>query len=284
MSNILGNTLNSVTTNVRGSLASVGRAALHTMAPDNIEYYLCSLELLDSVGTTKGFLSFNIMPNSIMESKTQIASITKTNAGIVTMFNSTFQPRQISIQGTFGRKLRVITGALEVANKSGAQYKNTKGENLRSSLASGDTGFYLPYPMSPSYDKLLFKTGYGLTKMLQSICNASWSLDENNKPYILIFTNYALNTSYVVEVLQDSYSQSVDNNMLWYYSLELKAVAPSSIIKSSNHDETTKLLSSVAANAISKGLTNVISDVVKYSSQGLSSSIDSAKNKISKLL
>ena len=49
-------------------LLKVGKAGLHSIAPDNFEYYMCSFELLDSSGETKAFMMFPIMPNSIVYS------------------------------------------------------------------------------------------------------------------------------------------------------------------------------------------------------------------------
>ena len=240
---IAGNTVNSVVENARGAAATIGRAALHSLAPDNFEYYMCSLELLDSLSRTKGFMTFVIMPNNIMETKTQIASITKTNKGISTLFNSTFVPRDISIQGTFGRKFRLLSGMKDTENVSKIPYF---GGNLGFSFLQND---------------VLIKTGYGLTKMLKSMIDKSFELDANSNPCILIFNNYALNTHYIVEVMQSAFSQSVENNMLWYYNLEMKAVAPASAIKIQTKDSNKKYLGTVASNAIAKSIGGLLNDV-----------------------
>lgn len=250
---ILGSSINSVVENVREIGATIGKAALHTLAPDDFEYYMCSLELLDSNKTTKGFMTFVIMPNNIMESKTQIATITKTNKGISTLFNSSFVPRDISIQGTFGRKFRLILGMKEVENVSVIPYF---GGNLGFDVMDGD---------------VLIKTGYGLTKMLKKMVDASSQLDDQKKPCILLFNNYALNTHYVVEVMQSSFSQSLENNMLWYYSLEMKAIAPADVVKS-QQEQNAKFLKSVASGAIAKGIQNVLTDVWR-STYGLRSEV-----------
>lgn len=246
MANVLGNTVNSVVENARSAVVTVGKAALHALAPDNFEYYMCSLELLDSQGNTKGFMTFAVMPNNIMETKAQIASITKTNKGIVSLFNSTFVPRDISIQGTFGRKFRLLLGMKEVENVSVIPFF---GGNLGFDFLGGD---------------VLIKTGYGLTKMLKSMVDSSFKLDDEGNPCILIFNNYALNTHYIVEVLQSSFSQSVENNMLWYYSLEMKAVAPADAVKRQDgNSDISKFLTTVASGAIAKSITGVLNDVTR---------------------
>ncbi len=150
--------------------------------------------------------------------------------------------RDISIQGTFGRRFRTIVGAKEV--KNGVAKFPILGGNLGFNFMGGG---------------VMIKTGYGLTKMLKNMIEASTELDANNKPCVLIFNNYALNTQYVVEVLQSSFSQSVENNMLWYYSLEMKAIAPASAVKVQKRNNS--LLRNVASNAIASGIGNVLMDV-----------------------
>jgi len=246
MSNILGNTVNSVKENALSVLQTVGRAALHTLAPDNIEFYMCSLELLDSSGNTKGFMTLSVMPNNMLESRSQIVTITKTNTGISSVFNSTFVPRDISIQGTFGRKLRLVLGNKEVENVSVIPF------------FGGNLG------INTFGESSLIKTGYGLIKMLKSMIDASWKLDDNKRPCVLVFNNYAFNTSYIVEATLDSYSQSTENNMLWYYSLDMKAVAPAEAVKRSViSNKNAKFLTNVAANSISKNLTRVLNDITR---------------------
>lgn len=248
------NTINSAVENARSVLTSVGRAGLHTLAPDNIEYYFCSLELLDSVGTTAGFMTFVVMPDNILESNTQIATTTKTNKGITTLFNSGFNPKDISIQGTFGRKFKMLLDAKEaVTSKSSLPFL---GGNIGLNLYG---------------QNILVKTGYGLMKMMEAILATSWKLDSHKKPHILLFHNYALNHHYIVEALQDSYSQSLENNMIWYYAVELKAVAPAHAAKRMDDGmtDTKRFLTQVISASIAKGLGNLIKDVVKYTKQDL---------------
>lgn len=240
--NQIGKTVNAVYENVQNVAANIGRAALHSLAPDDFEYYLCSLELLDSTGNTKGFMFFTVMPNNITESKIQIASITKTNKGISTLFNSTFVPRDISIQGTFGRKIRLLVGIKEPQNVSKIPF------------FSGNLGLNVE-------GNSVIKTGYGLVKMMKSIIDESFKVDKNGNACILIFNNYAFNTHYVVEVMQSSFSQNVENNMLWYYNLEMKAVAPASAVKMQNQDGDKRYFERVAANAIAKGIGDLLNDI-----------------------
>lgn len=244
---ILGNSINAVSEQARSVLATVGHAALHSIAPDNFEYYLCSLELLDSSGNTKAFLSFVVMPNNYLESRSSIATITKTQSGVTTLFNSTFEPRDISIQGTFGRKLRLLLGMKEIEDKDD---KSVPFFNGQFGKVAGQ--------------EVMVKTGYGLTKMLQKMVSSNYKLDGDGMPHILLFSNYSLNTNYVVEVLQDSYSQGVENNMLWFYSLEMRAVAPQSAIqRGEDYSKTSEFLTKVASGAIAKGIGNILNSVTR---------------------
>lgn len=196
------------------SVIQFGRAAVHAIAPDDFEYYMCSLELLDSAGITKGFVMFPVMPNNMMETKTEMVSITKTNSGIVSIFNPTFVPRDISIQGTFGRKLRVLSNFVPVEEESSNWFKR---------LMNGSYGKYT--------GGVVTKSGYGIMRAMKKMIDMLYRLDENGLPHVMIFNNYALNTRYVVEIPQSSFSQTVGENMLWYYNLEMKAIAPADSVK-----------------------------------------------------
>jgi len=252
------NTLNAMNNMFFDTIEKVGRAAAHTLFPDNIEYYLCSLELIDGEGNTQGFMTFSVMPDNLIESETAITSITKTNSGLVTLFSDSFIPKQISIQGSFGRKIRFLLGNVEPQNNKSVKYFDMnaawKGGAMAAGINTAGDGLFLGQP--------LIKTGYGLIKMLKKFVEMSRKLDQNGQPHLLIFTNYVLNTAYVVEVLQDSYSQSVQNNMIWFYSLEMKAVCPASAVKTANNQKNS-LVSIVASGAIANGLQNVVMGAMK---------------------
>ena len=233
-----------------GAIVDVGRAGLHVLGPDNFEYYMCSLSLRNRNMEEVAYMSFPVMPNNIMESQQAVASITKTNNGIVTQFNSSFNPKDISIQGTFGRKLRLILGNKEFVPQAAAGFAMAqKFFNGNIGINGGIAG-----------TDILIKTGFGLTKMMQRILDAAYSGDEDG-PYIIVFTNYAFNTSYVVEPLQRSFSQSTENNMIWYYNVEMKAVADWSDL--SMGENIGKFMGQVAANAVSNTLTKVLNSAMR---------------------
>ena len=235
--------LNTAVESARNVLATVGRAGLHALAPDQFEYYMCSFELLDSKGSTVAFMNFPVMPNSISETEPKIIEISKTNAGIVTMFNPSFAPKDISIQGTFGRKIRILSGIQDISEK----------EKKVVNILNGNLGFGM------MQSEVVVKTGFGLVNLLRRIIAKTTSVDDSGMPHVLIFNNYALNDSYVVEILQSSFSQNTENNMLWFYSLEMRAVAPASAVKT----ESVKTFTfNVSANAIAQGIQSILSDSV----------------------
>lgn len=232
--------LESTVSNSLNAAMTIGKAALHAMAPDNYEYYMCSLELIDCSGNQVGFISFVVMPNNITESTTPIQTQTKTKNGMVTLFNDSFAPVNISLQGTFGRKFKIVTDMVDPSEK---------GKNFFNGNIGKIAGI-----------EIVVKSGYGLTRVLQYILKKTNELDTQGRPYILLFNNYSFNSSYVVDVMSYSFNQSIENNMLWFYELQLKAIAPGSAVRSSKQNNA-QLLKVVASNAIAQGLTNVINDV-----------------------
>lgn len=224
------------------SVISVGKGAVHAMMPDDYEYYLCSFELYDSNLERKGFLSFVVMPDQITENYSPIQSVTKTHSGIVTTFNSSFAPVNITISGTFGRKFRLVSNYKDPSDRKNGLMRL----NLNLGEAFGSVGI---------------KSGYGLTKILKNILECANKTDDLGKPYLLIFNNYAFNTSYIVNPSNFQFHQGYDNNMIWYYSINMTAVG-NKPHKAFNHVGT--LLGSVAANSISNGLTNVITNMIGF--------------------
>ena len=237
--------LNSFIQNVGNVAATMGRAGLHALAPDQFEYYMCSLELINSQGATVAFLNFPVMPNSISETESKIIDISKTNSGIVSMFNSSFVPRYISIQGTFGRKFRILSGLKDIPT----------GDKTIISIMNGNLGF------SMFGQEVKVKTGFGLVNLLRRIIAKSTETDDYGMPYFLLFNNYALNSNYVVEIVQSSFTQSVENNMLWFYSLEMKAVAPAEAVK--RIKKWNDFLAPVLSNSIAQSIQGVLSDSVR---------------------
>lgn len=196
---------------------ATGRAYVNSLFPNEIEFYACALELIDSNGTTIQFFSFPVMPSAINESFQNIASIKKTNSGVVVNKNDSFIPFNISISGDFGRRFRSLYG--------GNQGISSINGNSNFEF---DGGFYNSNNDFPDNTNLFDtdnKTGYGSSKILEYILRKSLSSDSNGKPYNLYFYNLAFNSTYNVEVQNFTFSQTKDRNMIWSYSLSLRALS-----------------------------------------------------------
>ena len=220
------------------AVLTFGKSAVHTIMPDDYEFYLCSLELYNSKKIRVGFISFVVMPDQIAESHSPIQTEVKTHGGIVTVINTTCAPVDISLAGTFGRKWRLVSNFQDPTKKKNGFLNLNFGKILGMEVG--------------------VKSGYGLVKLLDKILQKSQELDDYGKPHFLTFNNYSFNTAYIVNVSNYTYSQSYEQNMIWNYQLNLRAVGykPSSINKKGN------LLGTVASNAISSGLTKIISGMI----------------------
>lgn len=216
---------------------NLGKSAAHALSPDDFEYYLCSLELLDSKLERIGFLSFTVMPDQIVESSTPIQTLMKTNKAIVTTFTDSFSPKNISLSGTFGRKFRIVTNFKKPISK-----------------------FSLDFNIG-SYGGIGIKSGYGLIKILSDILEESNNIDQYANPQILIFRNYALGTEYVVNVQNFQFHQGVENNMLWYYNINLVAVGypRNNVLKNS-----LEFLGRVAAGGLANSLNSMITKMINF--------------------
>lgn len=224
---------------------SVGKAAIHAAMPDDFEYYLCSLELVNHKDERKGFLSFSVMPEQISESYTPIQTMIKTHNAVVTLFNDSFAPVDINIAGTFGRKIRLLLNYKDPWIQTGG--KQFLALNF-GKVAGVEVGV---------------KTGYGMTKVLQHILNASSKTEaESGKPYYLKFYNYALNTAYLVDVVSYTVNQSMGSNMIWNYQMTLRAVAPLSSF-SNIGNKMKNLLPEVAANSVANGVINIVNGMTR---------------------
>lgn len=197
----------------RNLLEQVGKYGLSVQFPDDFEVYIVALELINSSGETLKYFIFPIMPSTIDENINFTTSIKKTFGGISVLSSTTFTPNDITLSGNFGRRLQVLLGKEYIPIIDG--FKKIVSQGI--SKIEFDTKV---------------KTGYGCCKVLQSICEESKTLEDGN-PKTLILHNLALGNSYIVKPQSLRFTQSQDTNMIWNYSLPLKAVAPLSLAFSS---------------------------------------------------
>lgn len=213
----LGLEVNQIAQNVRASSA---RAYLNALYPEEFEYYLCSLELMDSSGYMDEMLIFPVMPNSIQEVRQSLVNVKKTTSSVVSLTNNTFAPTSISISGTFGRKLRILLGPKQTTNSSAFYFENNI--SIRSQNVELNTEI---------------KTGYGVTKKMEKMIKKS-----QKEGYLLFFYNFALGNNYLVEVTDMTFQQSMENNMLWNYSVNMKSLANAESVRPGGKDEYDKAI------------------------------------------
>lgn len=228
-------------------LSSLGRAGLHTLFPNDIEYYFVALELVDSKGFTIDFFAFPVIPN-ISQNNPQISNVKKTAGGVVSLSSSTFVPKTITLNGDFGRKFRIILGvgtdltfsAINLSTRTGLFTKSQPGQN------------------NFSIKRMIFnpnlKTGYGAIKVLQAICDKSTMLDNYGDPVQLYFYNPTLGEEFIVKVVDLNLNQAKEKNMIWSFSLNLKAISPLELSKG-------KLAFLLGQDVIQKGINKVASDI-----------------------
>jgi len=215
---------------------SIGQAALHALYPNDFEYYALGLDLCDSENRIIDTLVFPVMPDGISEPRPSINSVKKTTAGVVSIYNTTFVPFDITIRGTFGRKLRILS------NNGLYVFNGTSG------IVQGG-----------SYDAPVFntsiKTGYGTLKLLERIRDKSFTVDDKGKPVRLYYYNLALNSQYMVEFRNLTMTQDRQNNMIWNYTATFKAIAPAYSIRG---NKKTSLISLLASDILNKGVNALV--------------------------
>jgi len=224
---------------VQDILVEGGRAYLHTLAPDDFEYYACAFQVVDSNAEIEYTFNFPVMPNAIQISKRPHVSIKKTMRGYVDTFSTSFVGPSINISGTFGRKFRLLI----------QRDNNVNQQTLKKEEQTADY-------KKDTFDARV-KTGYGATKLLEKVLKKSTQLDSLGQPYRLLFYNFASNESYFVEVLSFQISQSLENNAMWNYSIELKGLAYADLFI--YNDKNIKNM--VATNAVQKMLNNTFNNL-----------------------
>lgn len=222
-------------------LKDVGRAALSSFYPNDVEYYLCAFELMNST-ETEAYFVFPIQPSSIQKSEPTRTTIKKSLSGTTVLRNSSFIPQDISIKGNFGRKFKLL-----------------------SDLQGFGWGATLSKISGVTFDTPVFstslKTGYGCIKVLQKILEDSQKLDKNGKPKRLYFYNMGFGESYLVTIPPTgfSFSQTEDQNMIWSYQVSMTILAPLYQLSEDTTHSSSKLI--VSTGIIQKGLNTVVNDI-----------------------
>lgn len=202
------------------TLITQGKDALAKNFPRDFEVYMCALELVDQNEMMVDYFMFPIMPRSINKTESEATTVQTSFTG-TTIFNKQgFTPNSLSIEGDFGRSLKLLP-------KEDAYYKgvisNSIEEGAYSSddVNSGQINKKREFPFG-------VKSGYGCTKILQSIIGKAKSHGPTGVTYKLYFYNMALGESYLVvptkSPLQFSQAEQ-SSNMVWQYKLDLVIIA-----------------------------------------------------------
>lgn len=210
--------LDSVIGKFEAAKKSMGKAGLNALFPNDFEYYLFALELVNSIGVPVDYFAFPILPESIQEEHNELTNVKKTMGGTVVLKTSTFTPRDLILSGNFGRTFKVLIN-------------DTRLSVAGFSLSMRNGVFTIPSPKELVKKALEFssfaKTGYGCVKAIEAIKEKSKQLDTYNKPHVLYCYNPILGNNYQVEVMSFSHSQDdKQSNQIPRYNLRLKAVAP----------------------------------------------------------
>lgn len=216
---------NFVEQELKSQLISGGRALIHSLKPDEFEYYACTFELIDSNLDTVDIFHFPIMPSGMTINGQYAPSIKKTGRGHIVQTTDSFIGQNITLSGSFGRRFRLLL------------VKNTKNG-------------------TKAVDSLKLRTGYGATKVMESIFKKNRKLDKYGNPHFLVLHNFAFNMAGVVEVMNFSLSQSMENNMMWNYQIELRMISDYKAL--ANHRKSKGELSNLLAQNFAQSFANRI--------------------------
>jgi hypothetical protein len=237
--------LQDVIKDVSNITTSIGQAGLNSLFPNDFEYYLVALELVTSNDETVEYFLFPVTPN-IQKTSTNLVNVKKTAYGVTTLSSQDFNPNDIVLNGNFGRNLKIFLGGNQIS--LGAIQYSTKAGVYRLDNGIKNKIF------NPT-----IKTGYGAIKVLQSIHEKSNSLDKSNKPFRLYFYNPALGESYLVKSISLSQNQSLNMNMIWSFSLNLKIIGHLDTIKK-NKVSTKSLMTLLRINEFQKIVNGLVRD------------------------
>lgn len=241
---------------------SIGRSAMHQMFPKDFEYYMIALELVDGAGNSIDYLAFPVLPSSIVKSENKRIHIKKAFKSTLILTSSAFTPQDITIRGNFGRGFKILIGGKEIL--SGLAFTNSIKNGIFN-LSHIGSGSNLSLPTA-QFSRFV-KTGYGVTKLLQSIIQKSDGSDHNG-PYRLYLYNFALGESYLVVAPSKALTleQNDSNmNMIWNYTLNLTIIAPLETIKNSITPSSVRRL--LTSSVIQGSVNKIGRDVVNYVSR-----------------
>ena len=231
------NDLATFSSTIGSSISQFGRAALASQFPDDFEYYGLQFELQNSKGIVKDTIFFPVMPNQISESEVNLVNVKKSSTAVVSLINTTFAIKQISIAGTFGRKARILIVDTPKRNESPTNI-----------------------PSKTEFSAKI-KTGYGVLKLIEKMIAKSLSADEYGQPHFLFIYNFSLGNNYLIEVSDKSFNMSLENNMMWNYQINMKAIATAESAKARIGGKNDSLQKRMMIDAINKNVNALVSEL-----------------------
>jgi hypothetical protein len=231
-------TLSTLRNKLLTSSTQIGRVALNAQFPNEIEAYLLSLELVNSVGKTIQYFSFPVMPSQIQKTEPSRINVKKSASGVTVLSSNAFTPQDITIKGDFGRGLKLLLQPVMEAEEGVAFSGISFGTN---SLSAS------------------IKTGYGAIKILQNIIQKTTKLDKLGKPFRLYMYNMALGENYLVVPSPAglSLNQTYDKNTIWQYSITFNILSKLEDLKSYNKKESPTVL----LGAVQSGVNSLAGEI-----------------------
>jgi hypothetical protein len=234
-------------------LSNLGKAAMAAQYPDEYEYYSITLELVDSKGDTQAMFTFPVMPNSMQYPRTFLNTVGVTANGIHSVSRLGFNPFDITFSGDFGRSFKLVLQGHEFHAK--AFYYDVK-----TFATNGKTTAEIKKNI---FDPAI-KTGYGCVKLLQRMVEKAQEFDAHGGLHSLYLYNPSIGENHLVKVQSFNLTQAVDRNMIWQYSLTLKAMIPLENI-TVNPDKTSNVTERMAASQIQNRVNRSLAKILDKS-------------------
>lgn len=236
---------------------SVGKGVLNALYPRDIEFYFISLELTDSDNNTIDYFTFPVMPEGISRNQNKRINIKQALNSTTVLTSSSFVPFDVNLRGDFGRVFKIMLSGESVIF-SALRYSMLSGVNRKDQI-SDITLKEFGIPFDPA-----IKSGYGCSKILQSIIDKSDGSDGNGNFKLYLYLP-AFGESYLVVPTQNplTWTQNVTaKNMIWQYNLNLKAIAPISSLRDEK-ELRKKMVYVNSFSSIEKGVNNVSKTIAK---------------------
>ncbi len=213
---------------------ALGKAGAHALFPKDFEYYLVTLELVDSQDKQIDYLAFPVTPDKMNYTSQSAVNVQKTLGGVSSIDTGNFVPRMMDFSGSFGRKFKILLAPSSISSSRGPGRFPKQGppstadnSRLQSQTYYGGRMKKGKLTIEPNIFLPKIKTGYGTLKILERILENSKGLDEYEKPYKLYLYNPALGHSWLVTVKNFDFTQDVDSsNMIWKYNVSFHILAP----------------------------------------------------------